>query len=242
MKIFEKAIQNTHCLIFMDLEATATSHELIELGAYRVLIDEARKPIRISAPFKCYVKAKNPIGRIVTNMTGITEEKLKKEGLPFEAAMNRFHQFVGGYWKGARFVTFGSHDMVILHSSLAMHGDAMDPELVYRIIDSHFDFQAFLSQYVQDRNGCPYSLHNYLNIFEVPFEGQEHDALADAFNLYHLYKASLERKDILTKQYELTLSHFKKIPTPLKEAFRRLSEGEDLTVERWKKCVEDTFR
>lgn len=241
MKIIRKAIKNAHCLVFMDLEATAFSHELIEIGAYRVLLDDMGKPIKVGPPFRRFVKARNPIGRIVVNLTGITEEKLKKEGTPFKEAIEEFRQYVGGYWKSARFVTFGSHDVVIMHSSAAMNKDA-DPEMTEHIIDLHFDFQSFLSQYVQDQNGNPYSLHNYLNIFEIPFEGREHDALSDAYNLYRLYNEIFIRTDILAKQYELALAHNKRLPAPLKDAFKTLSEGKDLTVDRWESSIKETFK
>lgn len=240
MKILNKAIKNADCLVFMDLEATALSHELIEIGAYRVLLHDDGTPKKIHPPFKRYVKAKSPIGKIVVDMTGITEETLKRNAIPFEKAMEDFRDYVGNYWKSARFLTFGPHDMVILHSTMAINRDA-NPEFVRHISGRYLDFQGFLSQYIQDRNGNPLSLSNYLKTFELSFEGQEHDACADAYNLYRLYESLFKRKDVLIKQYEMTLSHNHKLPTPLKEAFRRLNEGEDLTVEKWRKAIGETF-
>lgn len=242
MKIFQKAVKESNCLVFMDLEATSASHELIEIGAYRVIVSDEGAPLKVAPPFKRYVKAKSPIGYVVTRLTGITEEKLKREGIPFSRAMEEFRQYVGSYWKAARFLTFGPHDIIILSSSSERNKGEHASDIVSHVIHSHLDFQGFLSQYVQDRNGNPYSLHNYLKIFDIDFLGQEHDALADAYNLYRLYFESQRRKDILTSQYELTLSHFKRLPPPLKEAFKKLYEGEDLTLEKWKKAVEDTFK
>lgn len=241
MKILARFLHNCPHLFFIDLEGTGLSHELIEFGAYRVEIGKDHSIAKVYPPFKVYVRAKGPVTPVVTRLTGITEEKLQKEGVPFPEAISAFRNYAGSAFRGGLFITFGSHDRTILERSMAMHPEG-NPDLVIHILKQHADFQAFLKRYIQDDHGNPLSLSNYLKTFEIPFEGQEHDACADAYNLLRLYRGVSERPDVLVREYERTLSHSSSLPAPLKEAFRRLSEGETLTPENFKKALEETFR
>jgi len=241
MKILARAIKHAESLIFIDLEATGVTHEMIEIGAYRVSINKEGEPTKVYPPFKSYVTAKHPITHIVTKLTGITEETLKKEGRPFKEVMDDFKHYVGSAWRNALFVTFGSHDAYIISTSYHYNPEASQED-AHHLINRHFDFQSFLKRYVQDRNGNPYSLLNYLKVFELSFEGQEHDAVMDAYNLFRLYKAFLERTDIAAASYEMTLSHSPALPAPLKTAFAELSMGNDLTAERWKEAIAEVFK
>ena len=206
MKILDRKLRKKRTLVFVDLEGTGFSHEMIEIGAYLATLNEDGTIKKVSAPFKRYVLAHHPIGHFVENMTHITQKFLEKEGKPFAEVLREFRKYVGKHWDDALFVTFGNHDMVIFHRSLEENEDASEVIVKY-INKNNIDFSAFLSPYVQDLNGNPLSLANYLKVFGVQFEGRAHDALADAYNLMDLYKAALEKPNILIEEYAKTLTH-----------------------------------
>ena len=82
MKKFERLLKGHKPLVFLDFEGTQFSHEMIALGAFnttdsRGFIKKTKKPLKI------YVKAHNRVGKIVTELTGITDEMLKEKASHF---------------------------------------------------------------------------------------------------------------------------------------------------------------
>ncbi len=123
-----------------------------------------------------------------------------------------------------------------------LNNEEASKEIAHVINRYDFDFSAFLSQYVQDANSNPLSLTNYLKVFELPFEGRAHDALADAYNLLDLYKAVLVKKDILAQEYKKTLSHYHHLPAPLNKAAAALNSNTAFTPEMWDEAIAETFK
>ena len=81
MKKFERLLKGHKSLVFLDFEGTQFSHEMIAIGAVHVVIDRNGYIKRSKKPFKVYVKAHNRVGKIVTDLTGITDEMLKQKGV-----------------------------------------------------------------------------------------------------------------------------------------------------------------
>lgn len=241
MKILDRKLRKKRTLVFVDLEGTGFSHEMIEIGAYLATLNEDGTIKKVGAPFKRYVLAHHPIGHFVENMTHITQKLLEKEGKPFAEVLREFRKYVGKHWDDALFVTFGNHDMVIFHRSLEENEDASEVIVKY-INKNNIDFSAFLSPYVQDLNGNPLSLANYLKVFGVQFEGRAHDALADAYNLMDLYKAVLEKPNVLIEEYAKTLTHYHHAPLPVAKIIKKLAEGESVTPEDWDIAIAETFK
>lgn len=240
MKALERIIKDRRALVFLDLEGTQFSHEMIEIGAYVCILNDDLSVKSVCPPYKSYVLAHHPIGSLVSKMTGINEKKLQDEGRDFTIVMSEFKHYVGKYWGRCLFVTFGSHDLRIINQSV-LNAYKPDVEISRTINKNHFDFSAFLSQYIQDPNGNPLSLTNYLKVYEVPFEGQAHDALADAYNLIDLYKAFLSRNDINEREYKKSLSHLHHLPTPVSKVLKKLNEGKNILPEDWDKAVKESF-
>ncbi len=241
MKALRKAIRDKRALVFFDLEGTQFSHEMIEIGAYSVLLHDDLTVKNINQPFKRYVKAQNPVGRIVTDLTGITEKKLQDEGVLFPQAFSEFRHYIKKYEDRCIFVAFGNQDIKIIESSVYLNGDA-GLSFSRLMKKNYLDFSAFISSYIKDEHGNPYSLANYLKLFSIPFEGQAHDAVADAYNLIELYKALLTKKDIVRSEYEKTLSRLHHLPSPIAMIVSKLKNGEIVTPTDFDKAVEDSLK
>jgi DNA polymerase III epsilon subunit-like protein len=241
MKALEKIIKDRRVLVFVDLEGTQLSHEMIEIGAYAALLNEDLTIKKILPPFQSYVKAHHPIGGIVIKMTGITQRTLEEKGEPFPYVLQQFKKYVGKYWGKAMFVTFGNHDLRIVNQSVLNNFDS-DPEIAHMINKYDFDFSLFLQQYIQDPNSNPLSLTNYLKVFGVPFEGKAHDALVDAYNLLDLYKAFLAKPEIVAAEYKKTLSHVHHMASPVNKIITELNTGKTVTPADWDKAIEEAIK
>ena len=240
MEIFLKETKNVDALVFMDLEATSFTSEMIEIGAYLAEINKDGSIKKVHAPFKRYVKAKHQVGFHVAQLTGITDEKLRNEGEDFPAVLSSFRKYVGKFWDSCRFVTFSEHDMVIMKNTMAQYRD-LNPSYARNIYRHHLDLQRLLDRYIQDQNGNPYSLTNYLKVFGLEFDGKAHDAIYDALNLLDLYKVAREGKEIFIKEYKNVLCGAKTRPV-VKEIIHMLSEGKTVTPEMFDALLEDTFK
>lgn len=105
-----------------------------------------------------------------------------------------------------------------------------------------WDFCAFLKRYLQNPDGNPFSLERACEKFGIHFAGQAHDALADAYNLMDLYRRMLEDKETLGKAYQETLYNANKVPAPVREVLRRLSEGETISPEDFSAIIQRSLK
>lgn len=241
MRDLERRINNRKTLCFIDLEGTQFSHEMIAIGAVRV---DLNKELRIKKYHKGYyslVIPKQKIGKVVTDLTGLTEEQVKKHGKPFRVVINELKKYMGREFNKTLFVAFGSHDFRILSQSLAYNLDA-PKEDVRTMINHGFDFSEFISNYVRDENNNTYSLANMLKIFDVDFKGEQHNAYCDALNLAYLYQAMLDHPEIMKEEYKNVLKHIRHLPTPIHEVIEKLGGGETVTPEMFDSIVEDSLK
>ena len=240
MKKLNKQLKGHKYICFMDFEGTQFSHEMIALGAVFATINPKTGRIkRHKEAIHVYVKAKNKIGKYVTELTGITEDDLKTKGVTFNKAMLDLKKYMGTAFKKASFVTFGNHDMRILSQSI-MYNMEFPKEICSYIQKNYIDFSSFISEFVKDENGNPLSLVHYCELFGVNEAGTAHDPRVDAINLMNLYDAFLDKKDIVLEQYKNVLrrgnSHY---PKPVMNAINRLSSGQNVTAEDFEQDLRD---
>ena len=233
MKKLNNLLKGHRYVVFMDFEGTQFSHEMIAIGAVLTSIDKNGKIKKYKKPFKMYVKAKNKVGRVVTNLTGITDEQLSKEGVSFAKAITEFKKYCGIAFKKASFVTFGNHDMKILGQSLAYNLDT-PREIVSIIQKNYIDYLVFISEFIKDSSNNPLSLVNYVKHFNLKESGTAHDPAVDAINLAHIYEAFLENKDLVLEDYLLVLEKTNHLPLPIQAAVKKLANGEDVTANEFK--------
>jgi DNA polymerase III epsilon subunit-like protein len=241
MKALEKELRGHDCLIFLDLEGTQFSHEMIEIGAYKVYLNKDQTVKKIFDGYTSYVKAKAKVGRVVTNLTGITDEKIKKDGVPFRVIQQGFRKYVGKDWGKCLYVTFGSHDLRIIMQSADNNMDASMEEARY-VTHNALDLSEFISRFIKDENGNSLSLTNYLKVFNVPFEGKAHDALADAYNLIDLYKAFLAHPEIVEAEYKKVLAKMTHFPVPVIRVLQKLNKGETVTPDDYEKEIKESLK
>lgn len=235
MKPLQNIIGGHRTLAFLDFEGTQFSHEMIAVGCVKVTLRRDMTVKKYFDGYKSLVIARNRVGRIITDLTGITDAMMRA-GKPFRVVLEELKKYMGRDFTRCLFVTFGSHDLRILNSSLQHNIDA-SKELGRMIEKHHLDLDEFISQYVRDEQGNTYSLVNMLKIFGVDFEGTPHDPLYDAKNLAYLFDAIVRRSDVVAEEYMKVLSHGRHLPPPIQEILKKLGGGESVSPEDFRAAV-----
>ncbi len=227
MLALDRILKGRKRLCFMDLEGTQFTHEMIAIGAIKVDIKKDGSVKKIHKGYYTLVKAKNRIGKVVTDLTGITEKDIKESGVPFRVAIEGLKKYMGIYFNKCLFVTFGNHDFRIMAQSLAHNLDVKKDD-VEIIIKHQFDIAEFFNVYIKDDKNNNLSLSNMLKVFNIDFEGTQHDALADTKNLVYLYDAFLKNKEIVKNEYRKTLGMYRHLPEPIHLAIEKLARKENV--------------
>ena len=238
MKKFERLLKGHKSLVFLDFEGTQFSHEMIAIGATHVIIDRHGYIKKHKKPFRVYVKAHNRVGKIVTELTGITDEMLKKNGVSFFTAMSELKKYCGLSFRKSSFITFGNHDMKILSSSISYSFD-FPKEIVQCIQQNYIDFSAFIGEFMRDDKGNPLSLIRYCDAFGVKQAGPAHDPAVDAENLAWLYDATMRHSEILLEEYKKVLKSFNHFPQPVSNVIKKLANNENVTSDEFDKEIKD---
>lgn len=236
MKKFERLLKGHKSLVFLDFEGTQFSHEMIAIGATHVIIDRHGYIKKHKKPFRAYVKAHNRVGKIVTDLTGITDEMLKQKGVSFFTAMSDLKKYVGLSFRKSSFITFGNHDMKILSSSISYSFD-FPKETVQCIQQNYIDFSAFISEFMRDDKGNPLSLVRYCEAFGVKEAGPAHDPAVDAENLAWLYDATMRKSSLLVSEYKKVLKSFNHFPLPVSNVIKKLANDEPVTAEEFEEEI-----
>lgn len=241
MLALDKHLMHRKTLCFLDLEGTQFSHEMIAIGAVKVSLKKDGTIKKIHKGYYSLVKAKNKIGSVVTNLTGITDKDVKTNGIPFRVAVQEIKKYMGKEFSKCLFVTFGTHDVRIISQSLAHNLDAKKED-VEILIKHNFDLADFLNTYLKDDNNNNLSLPHMLEVFNIEFKGTQHNALADALNLAYLYDAMLKNKEILKNEYRKTLGMFRHLPDPIHRSVEMLAHGEKVTPEKFDEFIKDSLQ
>lgn len=238
MRQISKILKSYKYLVFIDFEGTQYSHEIIAIGATVASIKNNGQIKKYYSSFKRYVKVKNQIGNFVTNLTGITEAKLKQDGIRFSVMLEEFKKYLGRKFKSCLFVTFGSYDYKMFSQSCAYNLDT-PKKIAEQIKMNMFDFLEFISSFIRDDNHNPYSLANYCKLFGLQFEGKMHDPEYDAINLGRLYESFIKDKQFITQEYIKFLATTKNLPTPVRNVLTKLRNQEDVKYEDYANYVKE---
>ncbi len=241
MKALEKKLKEHRCLIFLDLEGTQASHEIIEIGAYKVILRDDYSVKKVFKPYHAYVLPKHRVGPIVTKLTGINDLTLKREGIPFRSMQVQLKKYVGKDFKNPVFVSYGPTDASMFLASSENNMDASTEEA--RFVARHFfDLAAFIGQFVRDDHGNILSLTNALKAYDVAFEGTAHNAQDDAYNLLLLYQAFMEKREITLKNYMKVLGNTGHLAEPVAAVIRALTKGQTVTPEDFRHYAEESLK
>lgn len=230
MKKLHKLVRGRKQIVFLDLEGTQFSHEIIAIGAVKALLNPDGTIKKVFPGFKKYVLAKNSVGRLVEELTGINSDLLAKEGLGFEEVLPLFKKYVGSNFSKTRYVTFGTHDLRILKQSLLYTPEA-DHGMVTTIIKNNLDLSSIVNEFIKDDNNNTLSLVNLCKLFEISPVEPAHDPLNDALMLAYLYNELYKRHDIVKARYANVLLNMNNVPRPIKKVLQKMKAGESVNYD-----------
>lgn len=240
MKKLRKLVRDVKQVIFIDLEGTQFSHEIIALGAVKVLLNKDGTFKKVYPGFKVYVLAHGNIGHVVTDLTGITSDLLAKEGYSFTEALAMFRKYVGANFTKSKFIAFGNHDMRIFRQSLLANPEA-NHSYIKTIGANYIDLSAVVNEYIKDDNNNTLSLTNLCKTFNIPLVEPSHDPLNDALMLAALYKELLIQDDLLVEHYQKTLAKMN-IPRPIKKLLTKLQKDGQVNLEDFNLYVKEEIK
>ena len=142
--------------------------ELVQIGAVAL---DATAELKEIATFERIIQPKiNPrLSQYFIELTGITQERVDSEGIPFPHALEAFAEFVN-HWGGG-IGSFGRDD-VVLDENCALHGIAL-PVTRRRFQDLRPALEAAIGRKGMMSSELP-------RFVGLPVPEQAHDALADA--------------------------------------------------------------
>lgn len=249
MKILQNEFPKTDKLLFLDLEGTQYHHEIIEIGAILVSLDDEKRIDR-SIPFKhlkVYYKPHEEVGKVVTDLTGITEDIISEKAVDYTTANKMLTKILGTFDSNLRVVVFGNLDKTMLKYTASFYslGDVAFSTswfLAKRI----WDFSTFISRYVvnMENGGKAFSQLKLMEIFSVLPCGQAHDSYNDAFNLLNLYDKVTKSPEILADNYlKILLNDSNKLKESnfMFEILKRIINGETITKNKLMELLIEYF-
>ncbi len=245
MKSLTDRIKGKKQLVFIDFEGTEKSHEIISIGAIKVSLDYKGTIKKKYPSFYTLVKAEETLTPFITRLTKIKQTDLDEQGVTLHQALKKLHQYIGSTTiKKTLILVFAPHDFRLLRLAMERVGDPKDKALIVSWLKSMMDFQALLSHVVQDDHGNPLSLNNYLKIFNLQVNGQDHHAELDAIKLLKLYEAFVSPlyDDTLKEQYLSILKRGKGVPRPIQKIVLNLIQGQTVTRDDLLLAVEEYLK
>lgn len=240
MRLLKEEIGEPRELVFLDLEGTQLSHETIAIGACKYfcgpdLLPLPGKKIQV---FKRLIKPQSPVGGVVTVLTGITDDRLKTEGITFHKALVELMTFTKCTGKKV-YITFGNQDLNMLYQSKVRANDQLCQDFYDHIKRNWFDIQAFVSRFVHDERHMTFSQPKLLEIYEAKNLQHAHDPLYDAENLMNLFIQVIKRPDITLREFKKNLLTSKDFFIISKPFIDDLCNGKDVSSVDFNKAIED---
>lgn len=166
-------------LTCLDLELNQPSRKICQIGA--VVGDT--KTGEISQRLRIYVNPGEPIAPFITELCGITQEQIDKEGASLKEAYLKLREF---HLKHSEFInplTWGGGDSMELHEQLGE--DSVDWCFGRRWIDAK---TLYVSHNIAKENKVlSGGLSSSMKRFNLKFNGRKHDAQDDAENTFKIY-------------------------------------------------------
>jgi len=168
-------------ILIVDVESTRWEGKLLS-GKHRDIIEIGVVELHMEN-FKAYkwnkifVSTDQEISRYCTELTGITRELLRSEGISYQIACSKLFQEYNSY--NRIWISWGDYDRLqFIENSQRLKG-------VYPFSNSHINLKHLFSLMMGLTKGV--SLDKALELSNLEFEGIRHSALDDALNTAKLF-------------------------------------------------------
>lgn len=241
MKKLDALLKKRKTIAFLDLEGTQITHEIIEIGLVKVSLKEDHSIKKEFKGLKLFVHPKGSVGNVVTNLTGITDSFLRKEGITYQEAISKIKAYMGQDYEKGLFMVYGNQDAVMFINSYKKNGESSFEDsrfMASRCVDMSKFFQNFFS----GKNGNPISLEKLCERLEVKYRGKAHDALSDAYALLDCYKAFISKPEIVESNYKISLFEKTSYPYSIRRVLTELANGNTVTPEQFDEFIKGDLK
>jgi inhibitor of KinA sporulation pathway (predicted exonuclease) len=159
-------------VIVVDLELNQPSNNIIQIGA--ILCDVHSHQILDTFSIICNPEGELP-SEFITNLTGITQEMVTN-GVPLKEALKQFWDWVSNSNFSKTIVQWGEGDFRLLEKQSKERGVE-----VPRLTTLNLKAVSAITR-LHKGSKAKGGLHNTMELYNVPFYGNAHDGLVDAFN------------------------------------------------------------
>lgn len=175
-------------LVFFDVEMNCVDKKDNTLGYWEIVsIGVVKYNINTKSIDKFYKVIKPKVQTILSErciqITGLNQEEIDK-GVDFKECMLSLAKWLG-HGKIV-FLSWGREDIRALKSNSKLKGN--ENQLIFQMRNNYVDFQKEFSYYHEKMNQVV-SLTKALESCNKKFEGNQHNALNDAYNLYRVYES-----------------------------------------------------
>ncbi|MFA6829867.1 MAG: hypothetical protein WCR67_04115 [Bacilli bacterium] len=175
-------------LVFFDMEATQFSREGISIGCVIVPVSLTNGNFKIvgnEITYTSLIKSHKKIGKLVTNLTGITEEKLSEEGRDFDLVLKEIIDILRSF-KKKTYISYGHGDIGILEATIDKKQE-YQVEFLQHIKKNYLDFYSYLKQFIVDKKGQALSVEKLISFYGIDKTLTLHDPLSDSVYLKKIF-------------------------------------------------------
>lgn len=186
-----KKLSNKEVLVFLDLEGTQFSHDPIEIGLVTYLKKDNLFIEEKLFTYQSYIKAKDKIGKVVSNLTGITKDLLLEKGKTKQTVLKEIINLLRPYSK-KKFIAYGEQDLKMLKHFIT--DESFTSDYINHIAKNYFDFHLYLASLISDNKSKSPSLSKLAELFEVS-NSNAHESLSDAQVLADIYQEFIKDEE-----------------------------------------------
>ena len=243
MELLKPLLQSAKNLLFLDLEGTQYTHEIIAIGAVLVSCDEKYVPYGEVKTFKRYCLTNSSIGSVIRTMTGIDEKFLKQNGISYRQALVELNDFLSTSTRSLKILVYGNNDAKMVKTSYKVLENPLPFETNFTnfLINNIVDIEKVLNFFLRGKRSDMLSLVHLRQLLELPSNGKAHDPLNDAKDLYDIYKAFVSDKERMKRTYRSLLKNADLIPSPIVSIIYDLLNGKSVTPEDLERCLDNYF-
>lgn len=218
-------IHESDCLVFFDFEAASPSHTIIAIGMNILPKKENSFDFQYDSEvlYGRLIQNQNPISDIVQSLTGITSERLEKEGIPFIDSVKEIKDLLRPYHKKSYF-SYGKSDIQFLKNTIDISEESL--QFFKSITNRYIDLMNYLSHFIVSDKGQPLSLHGFADLYNIKPEHPYHDPRTDSEVLKEVLLDFYLKEDITVNEI---LKHYNRLKNPDldKKLATLLLEGKD---------------
>ncbi len=202
--ILSKKIDGKDIIVFFDIEGTGFTHKVISLSFIGYQLKDRIQIGEKVFSYQRYILCQDKIGKVVSELTGIDKDLLKREGIKFEVAIKDIINLLRPY-KRRVFISYSSFDLTMIKYSI--DDEIYQRDFFANIKNNYFDFYNYLTRLICDDKGYSLSIQRLLKRFKIEDGFQFHNSLDDALALKEIYSYIVLDKERFIKEIIFSLKH-----------------------------------